>query len=288
MRAVVSALVTVLTGIWSVALSDAVCSYRTARLSLGISEGLYVALGSKDHAYCWKTLKSRWWWLMAVVLPLTYGPQALQTVLSEVVTTVPFYVKSHSTATIYNYKSYYNATNPSSPPSLQNALGVLSLLGTCNGGGNSILSRNHSVTSSLLRDGFIVATHFVDGDSTNSVVSEEVVMTATSNCSASMINSSSLAHLVTASSQYVHTQQGGTFFSYVYDLHAQVLSHYQLRFNTMSIVANCQQCYHSLMSLQLNAIQSNCTTDVFLSLADVVYTLGNKKVSILATAAQDI
>ena len=56
----------------------------------------------------------------------------------------------------------------------------------------------------------------------------------------------------------------------------------------MSIVANCQQCYQSLMSLQLNAIQSNCTTDVFLSLADVVYTLGDKKVSILATAAQDI
>ena len=154
---------------------------------------------------------------MAVVLPLTCGPQALLTVLSEVVTAVPVYVKSHSTATIYNYtsyynatiynyKSYYNVTNPSSPPSLQNALGVLSLLGTYNGGGNSILSLNHSVTSSLLRDGSIVATHFVDGDSTNSVVSEEVVMTATSNCSASMINSTSLAHLVTASSQYVYTQ----------------------------------------------------------------------------------
>ena len=58
MRAVMSALLTVIVWLMGLAVSDAVCSYYTAQLSYGISEGLYVALGSKDVIDYWKCLAS--------------------------------------------------------------------------------------------------------------------------------------------------------------------------------------------------------------------------------------
>lgn len=60
MRAVVAAVLTVTVWLMWTALADVICSFRTARLSVGIQEGAYVALGSMNYKYCWRCLKTRW------------------------------------------------------------------------------------------------------------------------------------------------------------------------------------------------------------------------------------
>ncbi|KAL3156360.1 hypothetical protein ABBQ38_000675 [Trebouxia sp. C0009 RCD-2024] len=67
MRAVVATVLTVTIWFMWTALVDVICSFRTARLSDGIEEGAYVALGSMDYKYCWRCLKTRWQGFISVV-----------------------------------------------------------------------------------------------------------------------------------------------------------------------------------------------------------------------------
>ena len=279
MRAVVSALVTVMVWLVGLALSDAICSYRTAQLSHGISEGLYVALGSKDLKYCWKCLRTRWFLVVIAVLSLSYGPSWLQTVLSAVVTAVPVYVKTQSTATVFDHTSYYNATAPLSPQNFNNAVQVLSQLGGYNSGSNSVLNKDKTVTSSVLRSGFIGVTNIVDGDGSNAIYHKEVVMTATSSCSNPSNTSAPLSRLATPTSKTVYLYQSGVLEAYLYDLTFDVASQDHLRFYSQLTEAQCQSCYGSVSRLQVFAVQSSCTTDVFLSTQDIIYTLGNRSVT---------
>lgn len=87
MRAVVATVLTVTVWLMWTALADVICSFRTARLSVGIQEGAYVALGSMTFKYCWRCLKTRWCALVLLLVLLSYGPGMLQTVLSAVVKT---------------------------------------------------------------------------------------------------------------------------------------------------------------------------------------------------------
>ena len=238
-----------------------------------------MALGSKDVKYCWRSLKTRWWFIITAVLALSYGPSSLQIVLNAVITAVPVYVRTHSTATIFDHTSYYNATAPLSPQNLYNAVQVLSQLGDYNSGSNAVLNVNKTVTSSVLRSGFIGVTNIVDGDGSNAIYHKEVISTATSSCSVPRNTSAPLNDLITSTSNLVYLHESGVLVAYLYDVTFDVVSPDHLRFYSQSTEIKCQGCYGSILSLQVGAIQSSCVTDVFVSSQEIIYTLGNRDVT---------
>ena len=82
-RAIVSAIMTVACSLMTVALVDCICSFRTSKLSTGIEEGVYVALGSMDRKYCLRCMRTRWWAVILLVLLLLRGPGLVSALFSH-------------------------------------------------------------------------------------------------------------------------------------------------------------------------------------------------------------
>ena len=87
-----------------------ISSYRTYQLVYGIEEGIFVALAG-DFGYRWKSMKTKWKYVILLIMMFQYGPQLLQILSNLAIKTVRIYVRNDSTVSIYDSYSYYNATN---------------------------------------------------------------------------------------------------------------------------------------------------------------------------------
>lgn len=284
MRAVVATVLTVTIWFMWTALVDVICSFRTARLSDGIEEGAYVALGSMDYKYCWRCLKTRWCALILLLVFLAYGPGMLQTVLSALIKTVPVYVKSpSSTAIVFDHTSYYNATDVSMPTAdLGTATGLLSLLGQFAVGGNSVRDQaKSSVTTTLLRQGFISVVDIKDGDSSNAIRHSETTATLETTCPPPQYLPGLFTDYINSSTIVLWgpTTEDGLRFAgaYLYELEcAEIAQDHLVWHSTVVVCSNCAQYLDDVQPQQI--LRLTCTTHMTLSIDDIVFTLGTQSI----------
>lgn len=282
MRAVVATVLTVTVWLMWTALADVICSFRTARLSVGIQEGAYVALGSMNYKYCWRCLKTRWCALVLLLVFLSYGPGMLQTVLSAVVKTVPVYVKSPSSAAmVFNHTSYYNVTDVSIPAAdLGTATRVLSLLGQFAVGGNSV--RDHakrSTTTTLLRQGYISLTDIKDGNPSNAIRHSETTATLETTCPPERLLPGLITDYINSSTVMLTgpATEDGFLAAYLYDLqYAEIAHDHLVWYSTIVVCSNCAQNLDVIQAQQLYTL--TCTTDMTLSNDDIIFTLGTQSI----------
>lgn len=284
MRAVVATVLTVTVWLMWTALVDVICSFRTARLSDGIEEGAYVALGSMNYKYCWRCLKTRWCALILLLVLLAYGPGMLQTVLSALIKTVPVYVKSPSSAAmVFDHTSYYNVTDVSMPAAdLGTATGLLSLLGQFAVGGNSVRDQaKSSITTTLLRQGYISVTDIKDGDPSNAIRHTETTATLETTCPPAHFLPGLFTNYINSSTIVLSgptTEDSLRIVgAYLYDLQYAETAHDHLVWHsTVVVCSNCAQYLDDVQPQQIYML--TCTTNMTLSIDDIIFTLGTQSI----------
>lgn len=290
-RAMVSAIFTVIVWLMGVGFVTAVCSFRTAKLSTGIGEGVYVALGSMDLKYCWRSLRTRWWAIMLLLLLLSYGPGGLQALFSALIQTVPVYVAlSSSTAVVFDHTSNYNATDASLPVSLLTAFSLFPLFGNIATSATSVLQLQPSlsVTTTLIRHNFIAMANISNPDPSNAIRHTETIATITTSCSAEQVLTGLLIDHVNSSNFIVlgpEFPSGPLVEAYIYGLEFTLASSDHLVF-----YSSYMDCVYCALAEQDDSPPEQgstraCITDLYLSTDEMIYTLGTRNIQKLSSVS---
>lgn len=104
-RAVVSAIFTVVVYFIGVSLLDAVNAFRMYMLVHGINEGVFTALGS-DKGYRTKSIRSKWAIVFIVIMLLKYSPGSVQFLSNLATQSVALFVENESTVFVAKSRNY--------------------------------------------------------------------------------------------------------------------------------------------------------------------------------------
>ena len=282
MRAVIAAIVTLSVAIIGFALSDAILAFRTYALSRGINEGVFVALAIPS-GIMYKTMamfKTRWCFVVLMVLVLHVAPMSFQTLSNLAIKTAAVYVRNKSMATVYDAQSYYNATSSlgNTPPNYVNAINLLSSLKKFESSAVSLLI-NSKVQTNVVRDGFVGVTHVVDGDTTNAFKHNETVTKIATSCTPTLaINS--LPNYVTNTSNILGPFQFENSCSvYIYDIQYAILSLNIITFHTVLSLGRVTNCTNSATNEYEFSVVT-CDSTLIINKAEIVYTTSTGSISI--------
>jgi hypothetical protein len=114
-RSILAAAFTVMTAVISQSISKAALAFRTAKLSTGVPEGVFIALGNSvlGSRYTAGALKHGRSWTMAVLLMMlaAHSQNFVQTLANLGIRGSQVYVQNTGTALVYDAVSFYNVTD---------------------------------------------------------------------------------------------------------------------------------------------------------------------------------
>jgi hypothetical protein len=130
-RALLAAALTIMTTIISQSVSKAAVAFQTAKLSTGIPEGVYVALGTNAlwSKYIIGALNCGRAWAVPILLMLltAHSQNFVQTLANLGIQVSQVYVQNAGTATVYDAVSFYNTTGHPEDFDLNTGNAVLTL-----------------------------------------------------------------------------------------------------------------------------------------------------------------
>ena len=163
-------------------------AYRSMKLSSGITEGVYIAMGSSSpfiSPYQLRALRTPWAPAMLLIILCTMAPQWIQFSVNFGIKTATVYVQNPSTVDVFNAYSHYNATVILPPSDLSSAVGVLAkmrIYGSTSIVTSTVTDGGAAVTTSVVRDGYLRPVITVHSDASNAFARVETVATITSTC----------------------------------------------------------------------------------------------------------
>jgi len=295
-RALIAAILTGIISVMNRAVVDAIGAYRVAQLSDGIEEGVYIAMGSANPFYRFRSMGTRWWSIMLIIILSGHAPASLQTIANLLLTTSSVYVRNQSTAQVYTEYSYYNVTGPVQAPDgvsetyasvipvsvksqlaqqddLVSAFRILDQGLVYTSTGASTRSPDGRVHTAVLRDGYIPKTHFQAVDVSDAIRRPETVALVSSLCTTDDMNATAAHELLTATSvQFNVSASDGKGFLVVFDTIGAVLPDGSLQFNTSLFAGGCVGCGSPGSGLALGNT-TRCSTVIAFEEHEVIYKL---------------
>lgn len=287
-RTIIAAILTVTSFFIALSVSDAIDAYRTWRLETGINEGAYIAMTpSASVEYKMRSLRKKYGIAVLIATIIAYAPGSLQTLANLGITTVQVYVKNHSTATVYDAYSYYNTTlGPvtNNYGSETSALNTLSQMGRYSSSANSILVNNNVITN-VVRDGYLVETYVVDGDTSNSFKRIETVATISTNCTTQMTVNADIITFLGPQSKYWILDYIPNVSIYAYNVTYSFLTRNNIIFKTTFTNGLCS--FNCTNNTIFNTTYTSCLSNVLIQDHNIIYTVSTENVKILNTLNQN-
>ncbi len=308
LRTVIAAILTIMGVALTAAVSSAVEAYRTMRLANGINEGVYIAMGSQNIHYQLRAMSTKWAPVMLVIILAFKAPLSIQTLANLGIKTVGVYVRNPSTAQVFNAYSNYSADvqDPIQYPlnyvpfKLVNAVSMLAKMRDFRNNGNVTLAEDNrgSITTVVIRDGYVLSGVTRNNDATNAFTRLETVVTVETNCSGSLYSNLSalsvppvIAHNrvvgnVTFSDTFAEEFAGG-FKSSVYHDHdvlhpGSSLVDIYMGSQIGSILCLPSTCGYLSILLPDSVVSANvttCTSRLRIQDQIVIYTVGAETVT---------
>ena len=284
-RTIIAAILTVAGFIIKCAVADASNAYRTAHLNTGINEGVYIATVSTSIKYQLSSLRTSWILPMTIILFCVYAPGSLQTLANRGINVSNVYVKNRSSVLIYDAYSYYNASSViSNFNDVQSAIVVLSTMREYSSSANSIKLNNSTVSTKIIRNGFISSASVKNSnnENTNSIKRVETIASLSTSCNPSVINDGTkLENYINSHSTYMtsvlNENLGGV---YAYNITYNVISPSVVLFESSLLLAACESsCYSSF--ILSNASLTLCTSYLTLSESEIIYTLSTRNITVV-------
>ncbi len=295
-RALIAAILTGIISVMNRAVVDAIGAYRVAMLSDGIEEGVYIAMGSPNPFYRFRSLGTRWWSIMLIIILSGHAPASLQTIANLLITSSSVYVRNQSTAQVYTGYSYYNVTGPVQAPDsvsqtydsvipvsiksqlaqqddLVSAFRVLDQGFVYASTGASTRSPDGHVHTAVLRSSYIPRTDFQAVDVSDAIRRPETVALVSSVCTTDDMNATAAHELLTATSvQFNVSNTDGKGYIVVFDTVGKVSPSGSLRFNTSLFAGGCVGCGSPGAGLAVGNT-TRCSTVIAFEEHEVVYKL---------------
>ena len=295
-RALIAAILTGIISVMNRAVVDAIGAYRVAKFSDGIEEGVYIAMGSPNPFYRFRSLGTRWWAVMLIIILSGHAPASLQTVANLLITTSSVYVRNQSTAQVYTGYSYYNVTGPVHAPDgvaqtydsvipvsiksqlaqqddLVSAFRILDQGFVYTSTGGSSRSPDGRVHTAVLRGGYIPRTNFTAVDVSDAIRRPETVALVSSLCATEDMNATAAHELLTATSvQFNVSTSDGKGYLVVFDTVGKVSPDGSLHFNTSLFAGGCIGCGSPGSGLALGN-RTRCSTVIAFEEHEVIYNL---------------
>ena len=295
-RALIAAILTGIISTMNRATVDAINAYRVAQLSSGIAEGVYVAMGSANPFYRFRSLATRWWLVMLIIIVSGHTPASLQTIANLLISSSSVYVRNQSTAMLYTGRSYYNVTGPvNSPDAVSQAVGsvipprVMSQLPQQNdlrsafhildqglsytSIGSSTRTPDGRVHTAVLRSGYIPRTNLKAVDVSDAIRRPETVALVSSLCATECLNASAARELLTSTSvQFNVTTSDGAGYLVVFDTVGTVSPDGSLQFDTSLYAGACLGCASPGSGLLLGN-RTSCSTVIRFEEHEIIFKL---------------
>ena len=192
MRTLLSAILTVITYSLCAAIFDFVRYLRVMTLKAGVDEGVYITLATSNPLYFARACLTRWFLIIYMVAAFNSGQLFIQPLANLGIKTVNVYVKTKSTATIFNHESLYNGSTGAFPTDVQYFFpSMLSVLNTYSASSNSIygmggdgiiLKGRIGPTTNIIRNGYVVEQYIKMSNPSNSFQDTEVIGVLTTAC----------------------------------------------------------------------------------------------------------
>ena len=283
-RALLAAAFTVMTAIISQSVSKTAVAYRTAKLSTGIPEGVYVALGTNalGSKYIIGAMKCGRAWAVPVLLILlaAHSQNFVQTLANLGIQVSQVYIQNTGTANVFDAVSFYNVTNftaGSVDLELDNAIVTLSKIQQYRSSAVSSLSNDAtSVITNTVRDGYVVGVNHTVNDLSNAFRHEEVVATIVTQCDVS--NYEGPAEDLFTNTSIAFNQSFGPDLAglYLYDVVYEVVSPTELKIGSVFTQPQCLtagQCEPFLLSAPVQGQVISCDSNVTLAVSNLIYTV---------------
>lgn len=281
-RTLVAAIFTVAIFILNVAVSKAIDAYRTAKLTNGINEGVYIAMSAYSIQYKLKSLKKKKWApVIAVIMLFSYAPGSLQTFGNLGIDVKTVYVKNKSTATIFTARSYYNATAlPQANNNIENYLNAVYNMRLYGGSSNSI-SDGKNVKTIIIRNGYTRVATIVDGDDSNSFKRNETIGTVSTSCTRSFVENTTVKTFITpVTTSYNSSFNNNIGTIVLYDITYTVVSPNVVTFNSTLLIGQCtSSCLSITEKSIISGLYTVCNSNLTMSEDEIIYTVGSANIT---------
>ena len=316
-RALLAAAFTVMTAIISRSIGKAAVAFRTAKLSTGIPEGGYIALGASAQGtrYIARAIKCGRGWAMPVLLVMlaAHSQSLVQTLANLGIQSSQVYVKNRGTAFIANTTLSYTAIQES----IQffygdrlddgvdyTAVVTLASLQQYRLTESSTLSNTGAVVTNVISDGYLVGYNQTMDDVSNAFRHRDVIATITTYCESTSYQGPA-GKLITATSNAAafnvsYSADSALFVVYniAYAFGNTSDSESQQELLEVSIKQTFGQlacdavgeCAPFNLSTLVSGTVSHCYSNLTLAMADITYTLakGFPQVSRLKSFEPDV
>ena len=296
-RALIAAALTVSTAVISKSVQRTAVAFRTAKLSSGIPEGVFVALGSNAlwNSYIVRAVISRGRWAAPVTLFVLalHSQNVVQTASNLGIHGSQVYVPNAGSANVFDTVSYYNVSNFTVPPfhtSEGSAVSVLSKMQQFRNSAVSTLVNGTTVVTSALRDDYINSVNHTLEDNTNAFRHDEVVATLGSTCNLIEYTGPASGLISDTTSTFNMTYSPDFAGLYVYDASVAVVSPTELviesRFG-QPVCSAAGQCQPLLPSTPVRGIIAECVTTVSLAVQTIIYTVSTDNARVVQFQSND-
>ena len=289
-RALLAAAFTIMTAVISASIGKAAVAFRTAKLSTGVPEGVYIALGTNGlgSKYIAGAIRHGRAWAVPVLLMMlaAHSQNFVQTLANLGIQVSQVYVQNTGTAQVFDAVSFYNVTDftPGQVDlQLDEAIIALAKMQQYRNSAVSSLSTNGSVTTNVLRDGYITSVNHTVNDVSNAFRRQEVVATITSSCSAVFYQGSVEGLFTNTSIAFNLSYSPDSAGLYLYDVAYDIVSPNQIRFVSTFADPACTttgQCEPLLLSSPVGGLVAKCDSNVTLTVSDIIYTVSTDFVQV--------
>ena len=296
-RALIALALTVATAVIARSVARTAVAYRTAKLSTGIPEGIFVAFGSNAlwNSYIIRAVISRGRWAAPVILFVlaSHSQNVVQTASNLGIHVSQVYVPNSGTANVYDTVSFYNVTDFAVPPFHADegaALEVLSKMQQFRNSAVSTLVNDTTVVTSAVRDDYINYVNHTFEDQSNAFRHDEVVATLGSTCNLVDYDGPASGLITNTTSTFNVSFSPDFAGLYVYDAGVEIISPNALIINSLFVQPSCTTaggCDPLLPSAIVKGIVAECVTTVTLAVQTIIYTLSSDNARVVQFQSND-